>query len=133
MPKIDGLVLAKMIRANPNLSQVALILLTSSDISREEYQAPDVRISRCLSKPIRQSALLDAIVETSGVIPCTEIPGYIEPSSSFASHNGAKILLAEDNEVNQMLVVEMLDIVGANCEIAKNGKQVIEMATGREI
>ena len=127
MPKVDGLELARIIRNNSDISQVSLILLTSSDLTREEYTAPDVRISKCISKPIRQSALLDAILETRGGLPCSTIPNKEEAFSSIKiNHKGAHILLAEDNEVNQMIVDEMVCMVGISCDIAANGYQVVD-------
>ena len=139
MAQVDGLGLARIIRTTPDVSQVPIVMLTSSDLTREEYEAPDVRVSKCLSKPIRQSSLLDAIMETARGLPDSPTRRLADsqtrrPADSPAGvcHAGARILLAEDNEVNQMVVEEMVRMAGASCEIAANGQQAVNALIDRD-
>jgi CheY-like chemotaxis protein/HPt (histidine-containing phosphotransfer) domain-containing protein len=135
MPGMDGLELAQAIRDNPKLSGTALVMLTSleSDLDQQHYQA--LGISRSLTKPIRQSALLDALMDALHL--SREQPGQpsrppTPPTTSAPSlPHDLRILLAEDNETNQMVVEEILHNEGLQCDIAANGVEAVSLATSR--
>jgi signal transduction histidine kinase/DNA-binding response OmpR family regulator/HPt (histidine-containing phosphotransfer) domain-containing protein len=135
MPGMDGLELAQAIRDNPKLSGTALVMLTSleSDLDQQHYQA--LGISRSLTKPIRQSALFDALMDALHL--SREQPGQpsrppTPPTTSAPSlPHDLRILLAEDNETNQMVVEEILHNEGLQCDIAANGVEAVSLATSR--
>ncbi len=127
MPQVDGLELARIIRTIPEISNIQLILLTSADLTKDEYGAPDVRASKCLNKPIRQSVLFDAIMELDVTLPNSATPNAAETSSVVNNrHSGVRVLLAEDNEINQMVMEEMLSMIGVTCKITSDGEQAVQ-------
>jgi len=135
MSGVGGLELAQAVRGDPKLRGTALIMLTSigSGLDRHQYQA--LGVSRFLTKPVRQSALLDALMEVlhlSGGQPGHPLP----PGAASASHAPSlpcdlRILLAEDNETNQLVAQGILNSGGLQCDIAANGVEAVALATSR--
>jgi CheY-like chemotaxis protein len=135
MPEMDGIMLAHEIKNDPALASARMILLTSWDrrFSREELNA--CGIVRMLVKPIRQQDLLGALLRCirishdtrnglkSRTTPPLEFPN--EPLSSAKVHT-LRILIAEDNIVNQRVAVRILKNLGYTADIAANGLEVIE-------
>lgn len=133
MPHTDGLELARIIRATPGNSQLTLILLTSRDVSKQEYEARDASILKCLNKPIRQSALMNAILESAGVLPSVEVSGNLNNQPNiFTLHSGAHILLADDNDVNLMVLEDMLCMAEISCDIATDGQQAVNAVINQD-
>jgi two-component system, sensor histidine kinase and response regulator len=128
MPEMDGMQLARAIKASPELAGVRLIMLTSLGIHGEAQEAREAGISAYLTKPVRQSSLYDAIVkltartEPSGASTC---PGSSGRENGLGSFN-ASVLLAEDNPVNQEVCREMLEALGCGVRIADNGLGVLK-------
>jgi len=127
MPEVNGLELTRMIRASSDFSSVPIICMISSDLTEKEYKALDMSNAKYISKPIRQSALLNAILETGGVLP-KATPSVIRenPPTDITYHTGAHLLLAEDNEVNQMVLEDMVCMAEMTCDIATNGKEAVD-------
>jgi CheY-like chemotaxis protein len=126
MPGENGLQLAERIRAAPALRHTRLILLTSS--MQLEGDEPPGAIRSYLIKPVRQSRLLDAISAAMAV----ELDGGREPGEdpaerSGAPRRGARILVAEDQGVNWMLVERMLSKRGHSAANAVDGRQVLAL------
>ena len=137
MPEMDGLMLAREIQRDPTLSGARLILLTSWDrrFSREELA--EHGIIRMLVKPIRQLDLLGALLRCvhlgfatlsndalRSVAPMAEI----EPAErTHSTVRPLRILVAEDNLVNQRVSRMQLKNLGHAVEIAANGVEVLEL------
>jgi CheY-like chemotaxis protein len=125
----SGLDLAREIAQADELRDTRLILLTSS--AARGSQDPALRISRRLSKPVRKVRLLTAITEAMAV---GEGDGAAErrriavPADRAPA--GARILVAEDHEVNWMLIERMLQNRGHRVAHARDGDEVIEMVLG---
>jgi CheY-like chemotaxis protein len=131
MPEMDGIELAAAIRKLEAERQAArplpLVLLTSlggreTARSTEEFQA-------VLSKPVRQSALFEALMAIfagqAQPLPAQElIATSLEPG--MAAHHPLRILLAEDNVVNQKLALRLLSQMGYRADLAANGLEVIQ-------
>jgi two-component system sensor histidine kinase/response regulator len=125
-PSIDGWALAREIKADPKIAGTQLILLASSDkrISSEELHAAS--IAGCCFKPVRQSTLFDcltdALLESSATSPST--------AGSSAAPNPqlqkARVLIAEDNAVNQKVALVQLEQLGYAAEAVANGSAVLE-------
>jgi CheY-like chemotaxis protein len=123
MPDMDGFSLAREIRASKLLSPIPILILSSATRSGDSELCKEIGIVGYLTKPIRQSSLLDSILlavhsqqvqrKTS---PNLEMP-RIEP--------GARVLLAEDNLVNQKLAERLLLKHGFTVQIAKNGLEAV--------
>jgi two-component system, sensor histidine kinase and response regulator len=129
MPGENGLDLARRIKASAGLRQTRVILLTSSLQPESDEQSSG--ISYHLTKPVRQSRLLDAIsvamaIEMhNGHGPAGEEPGL--KRDRVAPLASARILVAEDQPVNWMLVERMLRRRGHSAANATDGRRVLEM------
>jgi CheY-like chemotaxis protein len=122
MPEMDGVTLAREIR---RLNPTPLILLSSSG---EILVGEEGGLFQCqIPKPIRHSLLFDAILKLTGVAPAQK-PKPREKSlkSDMAATNPLRILLAEDNSVNQKVGLLMLSRLGYEADLAVNGLRAIE-------
>lgn len=131
MPGIDGLTLAKQIRLDSRYQKLPLIMLTSLG----ERLSVDIQkahgLSTCLIKPVRmknlQTALALALHGASGVAAGAEGPKVL--SSSIA---GLKVLLAEDNTVNQKVAQAMLVRLGCQVQLVENGREVLAAVADKD-
>ncbi|HJS29131.1 MAG TPA: response regulator, partial [Anaerolineales bacterium] len=127
MPGMDGLELAAGIRATPGARTLPLVLFTS--LGRREADVKDVDFAAQLSKPIKQSHLYDALV---GIFAGAETPArherpmQVRLDREMAGRHPLRILLAEDNAVNQKLAIRLLEQMGYRPDVAGNGLEVIE-------
>jgi CheY-like chemotaxis protein/HPt (histidine-containing phosphotransfer) domain-containing protein len=130
MPGMDGRELARRIKADPAISSAKLILLTSFAGRGDGAEARRAGIQAYLTKPVRQSQLYDAIVT---LIARPEEPG-LEDTHLITRHSiserraarRARVLIAEDNPVNQKVAVRMLETLGYRADVAANGIEAIE-------
>ena len=137
MPVMNGADMAEAMRANPDFSDVAIIMLTSITTGFSADDIQRLNIASCMSKPIRQSALFNAI--TASVSPESargdEAPVTTAPPSPVDEQQplpaDARILVAEDNKINQKVVLGMLRKLGLNGDVAENGQLALnEVANG---
>jgi signal transduction histidine kinase/DNA-binding response OmpR family regulator len=131
MPEMDGLTLASLIRAEPAFSNLELVMLSSSGGLLEERLAGNANgIRAYLTKPVRQSQLLDAVMSAAcgsmqrNPDDATELPSRVTQTHAFEALH---ILLAEDNLVNQRVALGMLEHLGHSVRVAGNGRQALEM------
>ncbi|MGI9515476.1 MAG: response regulator, partial [Pirellulaceae bacterium] len=125
MPEMDGFELARRLRDNPNTSSLKMIMLTSGVVPGSSEKCQELEISRLLLKPAKPSDLLEAIQATMGL--SVESSPVSAPADSLPSPTGLRILLAEDNRLNQTLAQRMLEKQGHTIAIANNGKEAVEM------
>ena len=124
MPGMDGLALARAIRkAAPKLP-----LVLFSSLGRKEAGDTEGLFSAYLSKPLRQSQLFDTLVTLldQGAAPKKAEAGKPRLDASMAQHHPLRILLAEDNVVNQKLALRLLQQMGYRADLASNGIEAIE-------
>jgi signal transduction histidine kinase/DNA-binding response OmpR family regulator len=128
MPKMDGFALIEQIRQRPELSTATIMMLTSAGHRGDAERCKELGVSAYLLKPIRQSELREAVArvlgagEPEGAIPLItrySLQDAREPGSSL------KVLLAEDNAVNQRLVVRLLEKRGHRVAVAVNGLEAL--------
>lgn len=128
MPEIDGITLVKMIRTVPDIEQFPIIILTSLGRKEDPKILEELKVSRFLYKPIKQSQLFDAIAGVFG----EQQPGSKrhERTQTIDTHLAEKyplrILLAEDNAVNQRVALRILERLGYRADVAANGLEVLE-------
>jgi CheY-like chemotaxis protein/nitrogen-specific signal transduction histidine kinase len=134
MPGMDGLELARQIKAEPAIASVRLVLLTSLEQHREGEELHQAGIAASLTKPVRQSELFDCLATVMGSVT-EEIP---TPSrtvvTSDAEHGygeaeakpSTRVLLAEDNAVNQEVAVQILEKLGYRVDVVRNGVEALE-------
>ena len=127
MPGMDGLMMARAIKADPLISRIPVIILTSMGLfSGEEMTNAGVRAS--LVKPVKQSRLFDCIASVMAEDPDAADEAPAEPLPvQPAVLNKARILLAEDNKVNQMVALGQLKKLGYVADVAQSGPEVLEV------
>jgi two-component system sensor histidine kinase/response regulator len=116
MPEMDGLDLAAAIRQAPSLRGARLVMLTSTGDHRE--RARELGISTYLTKPVRRARLLEAVADVAE-------PERPVPAVAAKPATGVRILIAEDNEVNQLVIVTMLAKRGFDVDVAADGAEAL--------
>jgi PAS domain S-box-containing protein len=107
MPEMDGFELAKRIKRTPALAGATIMMLSSADLLGEAARCRELGVAAFLTKPLRQSELLDAmLLALSNVTPAAAID---DSRPADATVRALRILLAEDNAVNQRLGVRLLE------------------------
>jgi len=126
LPDIDGYEIAARIKENREYRDVPIILLSSSVEKGDKNRAKEVGISKTLIKPVRRSKLYDVIIRTlvGGKRVKEFVKNHIESS---LKGKPLRILLAEDNIINQKLFVRLLEKQGWSVEVANNGKEAVDM------
>ncbi|MBT8763395.1 response regulator [Desulfohalobiaceae bacterium Ax17] len=127
MPEMEGMDLGKTIKARPELAEVRLILLTSFAKRGQANEAREAGFSGYLTKPVRQSQLYDCLAIVMGEIPNQESKEQEQDSiqSSPRARSKGRILLVEDNVVNQKVAMLMLEKMGYLVDVAANGKEAV--------
>ncbi|MDQ6751722.1 MAG: PAS domain S-box protein [Actinomycetota bacterium] len=133
MPGMDGLELARAMHTTPKLRGVRRILLTSSGGKRGEDQLAGVHGS--LMKPVRQSRLFDEIATVMGATTIPRLSQAAPPNGRRdprRSSPGPRVLVVEDNPVNQRVAVALLEKRGLVVDVAVDGRQAVEMSQASE-
>ena len=125
MPEMDGFTLAEKIRRQPPLAETTLIVLSSSSESGDAARCRDLGIAAYLLKPVKQSELFDAIVTALGVTEPDDEDDKATAVDEGPTFDGLRVLLAEDNKVNQKLAVGVLKKLGCQVTVAENGRQAV--------
>ncbi len=129
LPDTNGIMLARTIKAEPSLMSIPLVLLTASSSPQDVQDAQQVGIIACLPKPIRLSqfyrVLTDIAQISSDELPAPQRLPSPSPRDGFGALQG-HVLLAEDNEVNQIVATGMLESLGCQVHIVSNGQQAVE-------
>jgi PAS domain S-box-containing protein len=133
MPGVDGLDLGKMIKDDPTLQSTRLILLTSLGARESGPRVDAVGLSAYLTKPIKQRSLFEAIRNVLG-----EWTGGGTPNAMPAARESAapepveplkrpgRILVAEDNPVNQKVAQRQLQKLGYASDVVANGREAVD-------
>jgi PAS domain S-box-containing protein len=126
MPGMDGVQLAGAIRDRPSLRSARLLMLTSTG----EAGVPGV--DRCVTKPVRRGMLLETVAELIGTAPqpSVSMPVAAMPVAAVApapatDRTGQRLLVAEDNAVNQVVIEAMLAKRGYTVDIVANGRDAV--------
>jgi signal transduction histidine kinase/CheY-like chemotaxis protein/HPt (histidine-containing phosphotransfer) domain-containing protein len=129
MPEMDGFAVAEQIRRRPGLAGATIMMLSSAPRQGDTARCRELGVPRYLTKPLKQSDLLDAIL--------TVLAGKSEPEPAHSGTGGSpvrtagtevplrrsRVLLAEDNAVNQKLAVSLLAKQGHEVVLAHDGEE----------
>ncbi len=130
MPDVDGLALASSIQALPSCKKIPLILLSSLDNLEEIPSHQKHWFAEIVNKPIRQSRMYDALAVVLANAPRRDKGQYKEQTTSLDEHLverlPLRILVAEDNPVNQRLALLVLQKMGYRADAVGNGIEVVE-------
>ncbi len=132
MPEMDGFTLARAIKADPRIANTKLIALASKGYAHAAKEAESAGIDATLAKPVKQSRLLDCLVgiigKAAAIGMATRVGSASAPISPELQErlHQTRILLAEDNIVNQKVALAMLGKLGCAIDTAANGFEVLE-------
>jgi two-component system sensor histidine kinase/response regulator len=126
MPERDGLELGKAIRADPALAGTHLVLLTSSGVRGTAELAREAGLSAYLTKPVRESQLYDCLASV--------VTGSAQPARLITRHTISedrararpRVLVADDNPVNQKVAVAMLARLGYRADVVADGVEALD-------
>ncbi|MFG1245165.1 response regulator [Xanthobacter flavus] len=127
MPGMDGVETARRIGQRERPPHMVMVTAYGREDVRAKAEAAG--LSAFLVKPVSQSSLLDTLVELSAPQDGRPLVGVAD--SDTPSLDGAHLLLAEDNEINQQIAVELLTGAGAAVDIANTGREAIDMLKAR--
>jgi signal transduction histidine kinase/DNA-binding response OmpR family regulator len=130
MPGMDGFELAQCIRRDPHLADAMIMMLTSAGQRGDAARCRKLGIAAYLLKPIRKSELLSAILTVLGEGSFDSVPALITRYNLPAAQRKLRALVAEDNPVNQIVIMRMLEKMGHTATIAPNGKEAISRLAG---
>ncbi|MDB5300880.1 MAG: integral rane sensor hybrid histidine kinase [Phycisphaerales bacterium] len=160
MPGMGGDAVARAVRADPELAQTTLLMVTSMENPFDPEEMRRIGFAACMTKPIRHSQLFDAMMEAvardgarvpgvghaPGESQASDVPqapgasprqapesgcGSSVPAAAVASAaslpalSGVRVLLAEDNEINQEVARELLADAGCRVDVVSNGAQAV--------
>ncbi|MCZ6544466.1 MAG: response regulator [Chloroflexi bacterium] len=127
MPGMDGVELARTIRADADFDALPLILLSSAGLEAVSRETRETLFQAALTKPARRSQLMDALVVA--IRPSTDAVPAPErrPRPATALRRPERLLIAEDNEVNQRIAQRMVETLGWNADLASNGREVLAL------
>jgi signal transduction histidine kinase/DNA-binding response OmpR family regulator len=130
MPDTDGLELARRLRKNPDFDAIRLILAASSMPTGGVTEAREAGFVSCLTKPVRQSTLFDCLAGLFGVADKGaaqwEEPAEDASAAADVPSRVLRILVAEDNQMNQRLVDALLTKAGHRADLVGNGLEAVE-------
>lgn len=136
MPEMNGIEATRLIRKNEKLTKIPTVIMVTA-YGREEImnQAEEVGIRGFLVKPVSKSLLFNAIMNVFGkgadlkAKPRGKLAHEMEDVKLIA---GARVLLTEDNEINQQVATELLQQAGLIVDIANNGQEAVKMVKETE-
>ena len=126
MPDMDGFAVAERIKNDPTLATARIMMLSSSARQQDLLRCRELGIAVHLTKPIRQSSLLQAILQVLGLAGRDAKTSSAPELTAPKDHPPLRILLAEDNPINQKLAVRILERWNHTVLVANNGRQAVE-------
>jgi two-component system, sensor histidine kinase and response regulator len=123
LPHMNGLVLSRLIKSDRDLASSRIIIITSLAESMEPSMLRVVGIDECVTRPVKQSVLFDAIATSLGG---HETPKLLERAPPERMRTDVRVLLAEDNPVNQKVAVRQLAKLGIAADAVADGVEAVE-------
>jgi PAS domain S-box-containing protein len=134
MPEMDGFSLARAVRAHPAFGALPIVMVTSSAASGDSATCEQLGIAARLLKPVKQSLLLDNIMRVLGGASSRSagpIAGPDQAARAAAPARALRVLLAEDNPVNQKFAVRVLEGAGHTVSLANNGQEAVDQSAAQ--
>ncbi len=126
MPEMDGIELTRLIRADKSLHDVCLLMLSSAAFDEEAHKATDAGVDLYLTKPVRLGVLYESLVALVGGTEKAKAGDEAAESGTGAFSFNGKILVAEDNLVNQEVALEILSFMGCRVVMVENGHEAVD-------
>src|ERR1700745_1666003 len=131
MPGMDGLEASRIIKRDDRLRHIPKIVVVT-DFGREDIrtQAEEIGIESYLLKPVNSSLLYDTLVYLFGVAGVDDHGSPVKKEQTVMyDATGIRVLLVEDNEMNQQIATELLESAGAIVTVANNGREAVKILT----
>lgn len=127
MPEMDGLTLARSIKSDPAIASTRLLMMTSLG-RRNDAEIRSAGVEVCLTKPVKQSQLFDSVVAlvAGGSLERARLQRPAAPRQDYQRRDAVRVLLAEDNTVNQRVALRQLERLGYAADAVANGHEVLE-------
>jgi PAS domain S-box-containing protein len=132
MPGIDGFELAERIKRTPQLAGATIMMLSPDDLAEAAARCRELGVAAFVTKPIRQSELIDAILLALGCVPRGESCAAVHVESTEPPSRRLHVLLAEDNAVSQRLAARLLEKRGHTVTVANNGREAVAILEKEE-
>jgi signal transduction histidine kinase/DNA-binding response OmpR family regulator len=130
MPGMDGDRLGKRIKYDPAIKRTALIMLTSRGLRGDSRRMREIGFVGYLTKPVKRRYLLDCLLKVLCILP--DAVDGAEPQPMVTRHTikedaaaSARLLIVEDNPVNQKVALLMIKKLGYRADVANNGKEAV--------
>jgi len=125
MPETDGMMLARAIKRDPSIAGTRLLLLTSLGHILLPHDRAAAGFEDCLLKPVRQARLLAALQAMLGHGPAAGRPDAPTDSATPTAAGARRVLLAEDNVINQKVISSQLRQLGYAVDVVGNGEEAV--------
>jgi PAS domain S-box-containing protein len=126
MQDVNGFTVAEFVKQDPELAGAVILMLTSGGQPGDAARCRQLGLAAYLMKPVKQSELLDAILLAFGAPAARSSQSLVTRHSLREERRKLRILLAEDNPVNQALVMRLLEKRGHMVQVVANGQQALE-------
>jgi len=128
MPEMDGFAVAEQIQQAPELAETAVMMLSSADRLGDAEHCRALGIAAYLRKPVKASELFNSILDVLGVAPMARFePSAAVPDALPQPSRRLRVLLTEDNRVNQRLAITLLEDRGHTVVVANDGREALEI------
>ena len=126
MPGMDGLETSRYIKSDETLRhQPAIVLVTAFGRDEVRDEAERLQLDGFLVKPVTKSTIVDTLVNVFAADSGETVP--TDEGEQALRLSGARILVTEDNEINQQIAVELLEGTGATVKVANNGREAVDL------
>lgn len=128
MPEIDGFTVAEQIKSTPELAGATIMMLSSADQTIHASRCRELGLAGYLTKPVKLSELRTAIADALGQEPARQSQAHNQTEEHPPAYSGSplRVLLVEDNLINQRLAMSLLEKRGHLVEMAANGRQALD-------
>jgi len=123
MPDMDGFAVAERILQNRNYAGIRLVMLTSAGQAQDVAKCRKLGLTAYLTKPIKQSELFDVIINAIAVVERPHTPRVRK--RGLPVQRGLHVLVAEDNQVNQLVAKRILEKLGHQVTVVGNGREAV--------
>jgi CheY-like chemotaxis protein len=132
MPDMDGFALAERIAQDRRYSDLKVVVLTSAGRPEDVSRCRKLGISASLTKPIKQSELFDVIISAIGEPATKKSRGNQRRKRNRTEQGGLRVLVAEDNEVNQLVARRIFEKLGNKVTVVGNGREALSAVKSRQ-
>jgi CheY-like chemotaxis protein len=126
MPGMDGLEMARRIKADPAISKAKIIMLTSMGRRMDDAGLRETGIEACLIKPVKQSRLFNCLITALSGAAATRIQPQPAVMPPVSENSNVRILVAEDNAINRKVALGQLAELGYRADVVANGREAVE-------